>query len=75
MHLSPRPVSLFIEPLSTRELEVLKLIAVGQTNHEIAQLLILSPATVRTHTRSIYRKLGVQRRTQAVAVGITLGLV
>lgn len=63
------------EALTSRELEVFRLIAGGQTNSEIAQQLALALATVRSHTRSIYRKLGVQRRAQAIAVGDMLGLL
>jgi LuxR family maltose regulon positive regulatory protein len=53
--------------LSNRELEVLKLIADGLSNAEIAQRLTLSPGTVKVHTRNIYAKLGVKSRTQALA--------
>jgi LuxR family maltose regulon positive regulatory protein len=53
------------EPLSARELEVLKLIAAGLTNREIASALVISPETVKKHTGSIYGKLGVRGRTEA----------
>jgi LuxR family maltose regulon positive regulatory protein len=56
-----------VEPLSQRELEVLHLIALGKTNKEIARQLIISPGTVKAHTASIYRKLDVANRTEAVA--------
>ena len=56
-----------IEPLSPREIEVLTLIADGKTNKEIAQQLIVSPGTIKAHTSSIYRKLDVANRTEAVA--------
>jgi ATP/maltotriose-dependent transcriptional regulator MalT len=56
-----------VEPLTRRELEVLHLMALGKTNHEIAQELIVAPGTVKAHTASIYRKLDVARRTEAVA--------
>jgi LuxR family maltose regulon positive regulatory protein len=61
------------EPLSGRELEVLALIARGLTNQEIAARLYLSLHTVKAHARSIYAKLGVSSRTQAVAKGRALG--
>ncbi|MCL4562082.1 MAG: LuxR C-terminal-related transcriptional regulator [Chloroflexi bacterium] len=61
------PVRGMVEPLSQRELEVLHLIALGRTNQEIARQLIVSPGTVKAHTASIYRKLDVANRTEAVA--------
>ena len=61
------------EPLSIRELEVLALVAKGLTNQEIAARLYLSLHTVKAHARSIYAKLGVSSRTQAVARGRALG--
>ncbi|MFI5258932.1 MAG: LuxR C-terminal-related transcriptional regulator [Candidatus Limnocylindrales bacterium] len=63
------------EPLSARELEVLPLIAEGLTNQEIADRLYLSLHTVKAHARTIYAKLGVTSRTQAVAMGRALGLL
>jgi LuxR family transcriptional regulator, maltose regulon positive regulatory protein len=56
-----------VEPLSQRELEVLHLIALGSTNQEIARQLIVSRGTIKAHTASIYRKLDVANRTEAVA--------
>ena len=64
-----------IEPLSQRELEVLHLIALGRTNQEIAQQLIVSRGTVKAHTASIYRKLDVANRTEAVARARQLGIL
>jgi LuxR family transcriptional regulator, maltose regulon positive regulatory protein len=58
---------ILVEPLSPREEEVLQLIALGKTNQEIARQLIVSPGTVKAHTASIYRKLDVANRTEAVA--------
>jgi LuxR family maltose regulon positive regulatory protein len=64
-----------VEPLSDREIEVLEQIAEGHTNQEIAQELILSLYTVKSHARNIYSKLGVKNRTEAVARGRLLGLL
>ncbi len=55
------------EPLSDRELQVLRSVAAGLTNREIADALFISPETVKKHTGSIYGKLGVRGRTGAVA--------
>jgi LuxR family maltose regulon positive regulatory protein len=61
------PAGELVEQLSQRELEVLHLLALGKTNKDIAQQLIVAPGTVKAHTASIYRKLGVANRTEAVA--------
>jgi NarL family two-component system response regulator LiaR len=52
--------------LSKRELEVLRLMAEGHSNHEIAERLYVSLSTVKTHSRNLFDKLGVARRTQAI---------
>jgi LuxR family maltose regulon positive regulatory protein len=62
-----RPSSSFMEPLTPRELEVLSLLARHLTNRQIAEELVISPVTVKTHTLRIYRKLDVRGRQQAVA--------
>ncbi len=54
------------EPLTLREWEVLTLVAQGYTNPEIAEILFIAPATVQSHLRSIFGKLGVKSRIQAV---------
>jgi len=64
-----------IEPLSNRELEVLYLIAEGCSNKEIAQQLIVSLYTVKSHARNIFSKLGVKNRTEAVAKARFYGLM
>lgn len=61
-------------PLSKRELEVLQLIAQGNSNQQIADVLFISLHTVKTHARRINGKLGVERRTQAVAKAKLLGV-
>lgn len=71
----PQPcLPLSDNPLSQRELEVLKLIALGHSNRQIAEQLFISLHTVKTHARRIHGKLGVERRTQAVAKAKLLGL-
>jgi predicted ATPase/DNA-binding CsgD family transcriptional regulator len=64
-----------VEPLTERELEVLELVAVGMTNRDIADHLVLSVGTIKVHTRHIYQKLGVSSRTQATAKAVELGLI
>ncbi len=64
-----------VEPLSRRELEVLQLMALGRTNQEIARQLIVAPGTIKAHTASIYRKLDVANRTEAVARARQLGIL
>jgi len=64
-----------IEPLTERELEVLRLIAQGLSNREIGERLFLALSTVKGHTRIIFDKLQVQRRTEAVARARELGLL
>jgi LuxR family transcriptional regulator, maltose regulon positive regulatory protein len=64
-----------VEPLSEREQEVLTLIAAGLSNREIAFRLHISLSTVKGHTASIYGKLGVNSRTQAITRGNYLGIL
>jgi DNA-binding NarL/FixJ family response regulator len=61
------------EGLSDRESEVLALITQGMSNADVARLTYLSPNTVKSYIRSIYRKIGVASRTQAVLWGIRNG--
>jgi ATP/maltotriose-dependent transcriptional regulator MalT len=61
--------------LSKRELIVLGLIAKGHSNQQIADALFISLHTVKSHARRINTKLGVERRTQAVALAKEQGLI
>ncbi len=64
-----------VEPLTERELEVLRLIAGGLSNREIAQQLVVAVSTVKSHINHLYGKLEVKNRTQAVARAQELGLL
>ena len=72
--LSP-PVQPLIDPLSERELEVLRLLATGLSNPEIADELVVAVSTVRSHCKSIYGKLNVHKRWDAVQRAQELGLI
>jgi DNA-binding NarL/FixJ family response regulator len=63
------------DPLSQREREVLRLIAVGATNREVAARLFVSEATIKTHLLHIYEKLGVRDRAAAVGEAYKRGLL
>jgi DNA-binding NarL/FixJ family response regulator len=69
------PAAPLVDRLTPREHEVLRLLAEGKTNREIAAELVLSPGTVKIHVERIIAKLGVSDRTQAVVRAITLGLI
>jgi len=80
-HVSERAASRLAERamggamLSPREIEVLKQIAAGKSNKEIAALLFISEGTVKTHVLSIHEKLGVSDRTEAVVTAIKRGIL
>lgn len=63
------------EKLSSRELQVLQLVAEGHSNKEIASELHVSPATVKTHLIHVFRKLDVNDRTAAVTVALDRGIL
>ena len=67
--------SSLVEPLSPRELEILKLITQGLSNREIGERLFLALDTVKGHNRHIFDKLQVQRRTEAITRARELGLL
>jgi DNA-binding NarL/FixJ family response regulator len=62
-------------PLTARELEVLRLVAVGRSNREIADQLYISAKTASVHVSNILAKLGAQSRTEAVAIAHRLGVL
>ena len=61
------------EPLTARELEVLRLVALGSTNRDIAERLVVTERTVKFHVSAILAKLGARNRTEAVALGKQTG--
>lgn len=70
-----RPMYDLVEPLTARELEVMQLLASGQTNKEIANRMGVTEHTVKFHVNSILGKLGVATRTEAVVHAARLGIV
>jgi LuxR family maltose regulon positive regulatory protein len=71
----PPPAQPLIEPLSERELRVLRLVAAGLSNRDIAEALYISVNTVKTHLQRIYGKLGVSSRTAAATKALELNLL
>ncbi|MGD8806822.1 MAG: LuxR C-terminal-related transcriptional regulator, partial [Chloroflexota bacterium] len=71
----PESAQVLADPLTSREVEVLELLAQRLTNKEIAEKLFIAPGTVKTHTLSIYAKLQVAGRRQAVEKAIQIGLL
>ena len=69
------PAQPLIEPLSQRELEILRLMAQGLSNREICKKLFLALSTVKGHNRNIFDKIQVQSRTEAIARSRELGLL
>jgi LuxR family maltose regulon positive regulatory protein len=64
-----------VEPLTQKEMQVLKLLAEGYSNSAMSEKLFVSDSTVRTHLRNINMKLGAQNRTQAVSLARRYGLI
>lgn len=69
------PISFIHTDLSSRELEVLRLMSEGKSNPQIAVALHLSLSTVKTHVRSIFGKLGVEHRLQAAVIALRHNLI
>lgn len=72
---APRTADPLAEPLSEREVEILRLVAGGASNKEIAEKLVIAEGTVKNHVTNILGKLGVRDRTQAALKVKELGLV
>ena len=72
---APASPEALTEPLTERETEVLKLIARGKANKQIARELFVAMSTVKTHVNNLYRKLNVSSRTQAALYAARTGLV
>ncbi|HRE28181.1 MAG TPA: LuxR C-terminal-related transcriptional regulator, partial [Anaerolineales bacterium] len=64
-----------VEPLTDREGEIVRLLTAGLSNAEIAERLFLAPSTIKWYLSEVYGKLGVRRRTEAVARARELGLI
>jgi LuxR family maltose regulon positive regulatory protein len=69
------PDEALIEPLTNREIEILMILAKGVSNNEIAKRLFISPETVKRHLSTIYRKLDVKNRHQAVISAKSIGIL
>lgn len=74
-HFAPEPEAIDASLLTTREKEILKLIASGKSTQQVADELFLSPHTVHTHRKSIIKKLNIKSPTQFVIYALDMGLI
>ena len=72
---TPENIGEFLEELTPREIKVLRMMAEGLSNKEIAARLAISDHTVKFHISSILSKLGAATRTEAVTTGIRMGII
>ncbi|MNP22297.1 Transcriptional regulatory protein DevR (DosR) [compost metagenome] len=63
------------EELTSREISVLRLLAEGMSNQQVSDFLFISTNTVKSHARSIHAKLGATRRTQAILIAKSMGVL
>ena len=70
-----KQAELVLRSLSTREIEILRLLALGRTNGEISQELMFSVSTIKNHVQQLIVKLDVSDRTQAAVRATELGLI
>jgi DNA-binding NarL/FixJ family response regulator len=70
----PTTASAYPDGLTEREVEVLRLIAAGKTNLEIAEELVIAEGTARRHVANIYQKIGAANRAEATRYALTAGL-
>ncbi len=75
LHTTPLPPPIYPNGLTAREVEVLRLIAGGLTDSQVAERLVISPRTVQGHVRSIYNKINVNSRSAATRYAIEYRLV
>jgi DNA-binding NarL/FixJ family response regulator len=75
MHAIVHPVNSPQQPLSEREMDVLRCLASGQTTHQISSLLFISENTVKTHIRHILEKMEADNRVEAVGKALKMGLI
>jgi DNA-binding NarL/FixJ family response regulator len=73
--MAPAQVEALAEPLSPRETEILRLVATGASNRDIAEMLVIAEGTVKNHLTNILGKLGVKDRMQAVIKAREFGLI
>jgi DNA-binding CsgD family transcriptional regulator len=70
-----RPADVSDDLLTAREREIVRQVAFGLHNTEVAARLTISPGTVRKHLEHVFRKLGVRRRTELAGFALRLGIV
>lgn len=71
---NPEPAKTLTDPLTDRELQVLRLLAQGRTNAQMAEAMYVSEVTIRTHVSHIHDKLGVENRVQAALYALRTGI-